>query len=141
MRRGPRPHPAILLAPALECRGQRPDPRGLCRRLRQTQLPIAGGEDGVASGGGNMAMGADEGDATAVFPQERRDRIGKPARDQPTIRRDAARRVGGEIELPVGPPILRQAAEAVEAVELSVALLARRMTQAATAINPEFERD
>src|SRR5260370_14516884 len=59
MRRGRRPHRAILLAPALEGRGQRRDPRGLCRTLQQREIAVAGGEDGggrtVISGGDVLA--------------------------------------------------------------------------------------
>src|SRR5713226_7868958 len=56
MRRGRRPHRAILLAPAVECRGQRRDPRGLCRILRQREIAVAGGEDG---GGGTVISRGD----------------------------------------------------------------------------------
>src|SRR5260370_788551 len=177
MRRGMRPHRAISLAPAVEGRGQRRDPRGLCRTLQQPEIAVAGGKDGggrtvisrgdvlaprrIPSGfimfenladiahpamrgnpcnakaGGlekleegehlvpqehvvvdqlvkiqnrprtqplaeaeqhlarravNIAIDADEGDATTVFPQKGRDRVGKPTRDEPTIRRRAGRR-------------------------------------------------
>src|SRR5260370_24642351 len=59
MRRGRRPHRAILLAPAVEGRGQRRAPRGLCRTLQQSEIAVAGGEDGggrtVISGGDVLA--------------------------------------------------------------------------------------
>src|SRR5712691_8873996 len=203
-RNGRRPHRAILLAPALEGRGQRRDPRGLCRALQQTQIAVAGGEDGggrtvisrgdvlaprripsgfvtlenladiahpamrgnpcdaktrflekleegehlvpqehvvvdqlvkiqnrartqplaeaeqhLARGAVDIAVDAYEGDDIAVFSQKGGDRIGKPSRDQPAIRRYFGSDGGGEIDLPVRPSVSRQALEAVEAVEFS----------------------